>query len=314
MSFNVGSVPITYHLPNEGVYSTATDLLEYPTLSKSVAQDRQIHYVLNQPGTLTNYDEGFNVSAGLCESPKPVDTVLQPETKPSYENYTALSLPEGQNLNFYPYVGDTFLSTKDYLEPGWSWTTAFEQMPLQYDFSWLGGFAPGNTRLSQVRLYDDNSDGGAANPGKITNLATTKFINIDGYRLMDERGYLRVFTANETKPGAGDVGIAKVVSTAAQAQSGVVEYKIVIPNADRAAANCFGGIFEIGLHALDNGKIREVNKLKITDSIIKYFNSKQELYGKLFCKKSFNFDITNNKVFESSHDVNILWTLDFCNN
>ena len=311
MSLTQGSVPINYHLPNEPTYTYAKDLEEFPPVFKSIGQHRQIHFALNRPGTLTNYPEGFNVSASLCQHPSPLDTTLQPHTLTDYAANCALNLPEGQNLNFYPYIEETFLKTTDYLEEGWQYTSAYYTMPLQDDFSFLGGFAPLNARLDRIKLYDNNSD----TAGNQVLFNSVKFIDINGNRTMDERGYLRVFADHEPKPGAGDVGIAKVVSTSVDARKGVVTYQVVIPKADVIAANCFGGIFEIGLHALDIGKIRDYNGLGINISVDKSFNSKKhELFGKLFCKKSFTFDITNTPVFENVSDVKIVWELDFCNN
>jgi len=310
LSLTAGSVPITYHLPNEDIYSTDSDLEEYPPIFKSVGQDRQIHFVLNRPGTLTNYTEGYNVSASLPEHPNPRDTRLQPVTETEYQSLCEIEIDEGHNLNFYPFTGESFLKTVDYLSDGWTYTTAYESMPLQYDFNFLGGFAPKDARLDKIRLYDENSE----TAGNEQSFATAKFINVNGYRGMDERGYLRVFASHENPPGTGTVGMAKVTSTAEDAAKGLVNYTVVIPNADRVAANCFGGIFELGLHTIDSGKTREYNGLDISKSIDKDFNSKNSIFSKLFCKKSFTFDITNSPIFQEVFNVTVNWELDFSDN
>jgi hypothetical protein len=311
-SYNLGSLPITYYLGNEPHKTLANDFDEYPALYLSVAQTRNDPYLLQAPGTLTNYTNGYNVSGELCKHPDPNDETLQPDTTTSYAHSVDCKMTNGHNLNMHSLARTDRASLSDFIGEGWQYSTAYANLTIPSDFAWFGCFATNNERADyRVRIgdiHDQASWIAAANTGQV--ITGQKFSSRE---TMGYDGFIRVFNNKTTAyvDSNNNNALSKVVSNENVANDGVVTFKLVITAPDRYMANCFGGVFEAGLYTLDVPKTVKLNNKSIDKSISRTPVYGDKLESRLFCKKSFTFDITNNPNFSDESTVEIFWTLDF---
>ena len=310
-SFNVGSLPITYYIRDDSLRNTVNEFDEYPALFLSVAQTKNDPYVLDGPGTLTNYANGYNVSGELCKYPDPNDSVLQPDTGTAYADNVDCKLYNGHNLNLYSVIRTDRASLADYIGDGWSYTSKYASLTIPSDFAWFGSFATDNERsdyeIRRGNITDIGSYVAANNSGQT--ITGTKF---NSSNTMDTNGFIRVFNSKTNNyAGDGNNSLCKVVSNESAANNGIVSFKLIINAADRYVANCFGGIFEAGLFTLDVAGSRKLNNKRINKSLNRNTLFGDDLASRLFCKKSFTFDITNNPVFSNQSNVELIWSLDF---
>lgn len=312
-SLNAGSLPVNYHKKRTVLYDQAQDLLEFPCLASSVLTYEDGLYLLSSGGTLTLNPSGYDVSASLPDMPHPNDTVLQRNTKTSYQQNVDVSVLEGHNLNMGSFSRDAF-SVSSLVTSSWTITSSLANLPIQKDARFFGCFSPSSD--VPIKLIPTFDATGFANPiVEYTCLGDDGF-NASSAQSMDKNGYARVYhsTLGETAPTNSKV---YSVTESNFSSTGEVKFKAVVKPAARKMINAYGGLFEIGLHAVDYLSMLRSSKIDSTVSLDKDVLTGDDLDFKLIAKKQFLYDVTHQGDYGTTpglsdeRDLEIIWTLDF---
>ena len=311
-SLNVGSLPINYYKGEERLTDeTADNGRGYPKLWRTVANvamtDDDCPYLEDLPGTLTNNSTSYNVIAELTENPTPEDTRLQTSSITSYEKSTDVVVNQGHNIcvskklflnnQLDPYAKDFI---RDIVDNSWQFSYDYAEMRVQPDLRWFGCFADKWYGQANADLHFSKIEKG----NEIYDFPQSTEI-VDA---MDVYGYIGRGTNTGSK--------FKLATTATDATLGKVVFTITIPAQDKKALNAFGGVFELGLSVVNVTETYKKQQ-KTLGQPINLNVAQVDVIRRLFCKKSFNFDITAGDktiAFGNSNSVSDLvinWELDF---
>lgn len=310
-SLNVGSLPINYYKGEERVTNEVADNGRgYPKLWRTVANvamtDDDCPYLEDLPGTLTNNSTSYNVIAELTDNPTPEDTRLQTSSITSYEKSTDVVVNQGHNIcvskKLFLNGQDAKDFIRDIVDNAWQFSDDYTEMGVQPDLRWFGCFADkwyvnySDTHFSKIEKGD-----------KIYNFPQSPSL-VDA---MDVYGYIGRNDENNSKFRCVLTG-----NEATDPTLGKVVFTITIPAKDKKALNAFGGVFELGLSVANLTETYKKQQKTLGQSV-NLSVAQVDVIRRLFCKKSFNFDITagdktlNFNEPNSVTDLVINWVLDF---
>jgi hypothetical protein len=337
-TLNIGSVPVNYFLPNEDPYSLATDRVSMPHLVSSVASfvygspndsgdAASGIYLPNTGGTFRSNVSSYDSIHSLPEQQNPVLTKLESDTETSYEESTDINLNLGHTPNFTGFIGKP-VSLLSYVSStgdlvGNALTPASATLPL--DARFLGGMNPGSTggvptvslnlidgSLPSVPKFNSpvisaslNASGVAADTAK----NTVRSVDISGFVRARYDGYGESAANNAFLNVSGENGIGVFASS-----TGEVIYKSSISKPDAAFLNFYGGVTEMGMYTLD---YFETLKTSSGYSIDKDVDTGDDMKFKLFCRKTFNEDVTGRSDYSGNAglpvpaSIAIVWRLKF---
>ena len=308
-SLNIGSLPVNYFLGSEDVTTSTTDFEDgWQFTPSSIVTKEDGYYLPNNIGTVTNSTIGYNVSASLPSMPHPNDKVLEPNTSTAYEDHIESTLPSGHNLNMLQLVGKTYKKTSDFWPSEWLMPNSkIPELEIQKDFRWFGCFP--DQYDPTAYLVSEVSQNGYETTVINRASAGTRF-NDTGMSSMDYKGYLRAYyqTLGEASNNTSKLLVSALPDFSS---TGKVTYSVRVGSSDVEMANCFGGIFDLGLYTLNSTATREKNGLDFSRSIDKTAWTGDDLEFRLFAQKSMNYDITHRNDFTSASPLYIYWTIDF---
>jgi len=305
-SLNVGSLPVNYFLPNEGVTTSSTEFNSGFQITTSSIISKESSYALpNYLGTITNSANGYNVSASLPNTPHPNDTLLESDTSTDYQDHVDVNLPNGHNLNTFPLVAKLEKNIMDFLPSYWVKKGGdIQKQPIQKDFRWFGCYA--DDRNNTAILVDEISVDSFNSPISTRISSGDRFNTVSS---MDYKGYLHAYYASNGETSNSSQLLVSALPDFSS--TGKVIYSVKINRADVEMANYFGGIFDLGLHSLDQKSTRKNNQIGFSRSIDLDPWSGDDVEFKLFAQKSMNYDITHSDDFTAANSVTINWTIDF---
>jgi len=313
ISLNAGSLPITYHKKRTTLYDSTQDLLEQPCIASSVLTYENGLYLLSRGGTLTLNPSSYDVSASLPDTPHPNDKYLQKVTSTKYEDLVDVNIFHGHNVNLGSYSRDN-VSVSSIVDSSWSITSSLIELPAQKDMRLFGCFSPSsNVTLNLIPTFDAT---GFDNP-----IVTFECSGEDGFNRpsapsMDKDGYARVYHSNLGESPTTSSTVYSITESNFSS-TGEVKFKAVIKASERKMINAYGGIFEIGLHAIDYLSMLKTGQVDSTRSINKDVIDGDDIIFKLVAKKQFLYDITHQGDYGTTaglsdeRDLEIIWTLDF---
>jgi len=306
-SIFVGSVPINYYTASdEDGFTRSLDEEEFPLIGSSLPSPDSVFF-LKGDGTLTSDTSAFNVITGYPENPHPKDTYLQSDATTSYEDNTWLELDATHNFNFAGFEGSVPPVSISNFVKDWTAGNDLSSQVVMSDLRWASGFAPSSVgsmtyyMTSAMSAYDD----------PMTSLAgSANCLNI--HRAVDMLGYTRI--AYPTGSTGGGTGVSHAYGADERvlvkyvpndfSSTGEIQYEIDLAYDDRRWMDLMGGVFCIGLHALD---IRKGPYSLDVDLDQPEF--------RLAAKKVFNFPITYlpdsgaDPGAEDQQRLKITWTL-----
>lgn len=336
-TLNIGSVPVNYFLPNEDPYSLAYDRFSMPHLVSSVASfvygsantqgAPSGIYLPNTGGTFRSNVSSYDSIHSLPEQQNPVLTKLESNTETSYEESTDINLELGHTPNFTGFIGKP-VSLLSYVSStgdlvGNALTPVSANLPL--DARFLGGMNPGtavaeptvslnliNGSLPSVPIFNSpvvsvslDANGAAADRAK----NSVRAVDISGFVRARYDGYGESASNNAFLNVSGENGLGVFASS-----TGEVIYKSSISKPDAAFLNFYGGITEMGMYTMD---YFETLKTSSGYSIDKDVDTGDDMKFKLFCRKTFNEDVTGRSDYNGNAGlpvpaaIAIQWRLKF---
>ena len=257
-------------------------------------------YGVNTVGTLYTDTSAYHGVVNAPEMPNPVNRELEPHTTYYPELISDLVVYGYHNKNFNSFSS---IAVSSYLR-GWEAGLGASGITSDNMSFYLGCYAP--TSGITIAVVDDDYT--------IQASATNLSGHYAAIRSMDKDGYVRAFypTIGDTSDASGRL----IVSANSDFSStGELSCITIIPKADAAVANMYGGIFEAGLFNLDlETTLRESG---IQPPYDKDVDTGDQFYMKLISRKTFNDNIVVSRDKGSdggviNHDgVKLIWRLNF---